>query len=313
MEITGGDGGRRRFTRRRGAIAVGSVGLAAAAAVFANISSSRENPVKPDPFALPEGVESTQVNGVEVLRSGKEGPNILFLHNGGQVPIGMTEHIKNLSEVGQVIAPNIFDLVRSLQLRGNGQPSFADIANEISRLDVIDKKQKTGIVSSSMGGSVAWEYTLQNTDSVEWNVAGSPTGWPLKRSLVGWMAAFVREFVLPPNPKIPQHLKDRDPGSGRMEKRAKEDLGSAWHTLMLTTKANQIEQLKAIQTPVDLLWGESDQYVPLWSGREMAKMISNSRLDIVSPYNHLWMAVEPEQLTNPAIARARAMPGATGK
>lgn len=107
----------------------------------------------------PQGIEALDIDGVHVLKSGKEGPNIIFLHNAGQVPLGMTEHIKNLSEAGQVIAPNIFDLIRSLQLRGNKNPSFADVANEIYRLDLLDKRQQTGLVSTSFGASVAWEYT----------------------------------------------------------------------------------------------------------------------------------------------------------
>ncbi len=258
------------------------------------------------PETPPPGVEVAKINGIQVLKSGDKGPNIIFLHNAGQVPLGMTEHIRNLAEAGQVVAPNIFDLIRSLQLRGNENPSFADIANEISRLDILDKKEKTGLVSSSFGGSVAWEYTLQHPQEVEWNVAGSPTGWPLKRSLVEWMVAFVREFILPPRVPIPEDLRKRDPGSGLMVKRFREDPESVVQGLKITMAADQREQMKNITQPVDLLWGRTDNYIPVWTGEKMLELMPNSRLLIVSEYNHLWIAVEPEKLTTPATDRIKA-------
>lgn len=136
-----------RISRRKLGVATG---VAAAAAVA--INQLRSSGPEPPP---PPGIKALEVNGVQVLKSGKEGPNIIFLHNAGQVPLGMTEHILNLSEAGQVTAPNIFDLIRALQLRGNKQPSFADIANEISRLDLLDKRERIGLVTSSFGASVA--------------------------------------------------------------------------------------------------------------------------------------------------------------
>lgn len=252
-------------------------------------------------------VEVAEIDKIQVLKAGKKGPNIIFLHNAGQVPLGMTEHILNLSEVGQVIAPNIFDLIRSLQLRGNGNPTFADIANEIFRLGLLDKKHKTGLVTNSFGSSVGWEYNAQHPQEVEWNVAGSPTGWPLKRSLIEWMAAFVREFKLPPNPKIPENLRKRDPGSGLMVKRFREDPKSVVHGLKLAMNADEREAMKSIKTPVDLFWGRADKYIPPWTKEMVLEVFPiNGRLEIVSEYNHLWFAVEPEKLTNPAVVRAKA-------
>lgn len=268
------------------------------------LSSGGENPVTP-----PQGIKALDINGVQILKSGKEGPNIIFLHNAGQVPLGMTEHILNLSEAGQVIAPNIFDLIRSLQLQGNENPTFADIAHEIYRLDILDKKQKTGLVTNSFGGSVGWEYNAQHPQEVEWNVAGSPTGWPLKRSLIEWMVAFVREFILPPNPKIPQNLRKRDPGSGLMVRRFRENPRSVVHGLKLAMNADEREAMKTIKTPVDLLWGRADKYIPPWTQEMILSVFpTNGSLGIVSAYNHLWLAVEPEKLTDPAVVRAKATP-----
>lgn len=291
-------------TRRR---LLEGAGVAAVA-----IATHRSKPEGEKPVTLPAGIKALDINGIQVLQSGTEGPNIIFLHNAGQVPLGMTEHICNLAEVGQVVAPNIFDLIRSLQLRGNPNPGFADIANEISRLDILDRKQKTGIVSSSMGASVAWEYSAQHPKDVVWNVAGSPTGWPLNRSMGEWMVAFVREFVLPPKVPIPKDLQTKNPGLKFWGKRVVQDPGSVWHGLKLTMKADEREAMKTINTPVELLWGETDEYIPYWSGAKMKADIfpTNGRLDVVSKFNHIWPAVEPGKLTNPAVVRARVTPRA---
>lgn len=257
---------------------------------------------------LPEGIAELKINGIQVLISGKDGPNLLFFHNAGQVPAGMTEHILNLAPYGRVIAPNIFDVIRYLQLHGNPHPSFADVANELSNWDIIDKKQPTGNISSSFGASVAWEYSAQNPQEVAWNVAGSPTGYPLKRSLIGWMGAFVREFMLPPAVPMPESLKKRNPGSGRMVKRFFQHPKSVIQGLRLTINPDQRETMRTIKSPVDLLWGRTDRYIPPWSEQMVADVFpTNARLSYVSPYNHLWM-VEAEKLTNPAVERAKVTP-----
>ncbi len=255
---------------------------------------------------LPEGVEELKVNGVQVLVSGKDGPKLLFLHNAGQVPEGMTEHILQLAPYGQVIAPNIFDLTRAAQRRGITKPSFADLANEISALNLINKGDETGLVTSSMGSAVGWEYTIQNPEDVKWIVAGSAIGWPLKRSLTEWVMAFRKEFLQPPNVPIPDELKKRDPGSGMMMKRFLRHPSSVLKTLKLTTDADQREQLQAISQPVNLIWGKDDNYVPVWAGQAMARSMVNSRLELTSKFNHLWVAVEPEKLTKPAIDRIQS-------
>lgn len=219
----------------------------------------------------------------------------------------MTEHIGLLAQAGKVIAPNIFDLIRSLQVRGNAKPSFADIFNEFYSLDLLDKKQRTGIAASSFGSSVAWVYGADKPKEIDWIVAGSPTGYPLKRSLTEWMAAAAREFVLPPKNKVPRHLKQRDPGPGHFIKRLIQHPPSVIRGFQLSIEADQREEMKNVEADVHLLWGRTDELMPVSSGMEMLKLISNSRLDIVSDYNHIWMAVEPEKLTNPAVAKAKAL------
>lgn len=257
---------------------------------------------------MPEsGVEVASIKGIEIVKAGQEGPNIIFIHPAGQPPLGMEEPIRMLAEAGIVFAPNIFDLIASLQRRGNKNPGFADVVNEFTRLDLLNKREKTGIVGASIGGSFAWEYTVQKPQEVEFITVGSPTGWPFKRSLMGWMAEFMKEFIWEAYTQIPGELRKKDAGPGLFIKQARKDLGSVLHGLKLAMTADDREQMADIKQPVDLLWGARDNYVPVWTGHKMAQLMVNSRLAVVSEYNHLWVNLEPAKLVNPAIQRARGL------
>lgn len=251
-------------------------------------------------------VEVSKVSGVEIVSAGKEGPNIIFLHPAGQPPLGMIEHIGQLGEVGQVFAPNIFDLIAVLQHRGIKNPGFADIVNEFNRLDILDKRQGTGLVAASIGGQFAWEYTAQKPREVDFITAGSPTGWPFKRALSEWIFEFVKEFVWEASTQVPAELKKKDPGPRLFIKQFLKDSKSVWHGLKLAMNADSRQEMAGIQQPVDLLWGRKDNYVPLWTGEKMAKLMVNGRLQVVSEYNHIWVNVEPDKLTDPAIQRIQA-------
>lgn len=252
-------------------------------------------------------VEVASIEGIEIVKAGKEGLNILFLHPAGQPPLGMKESIQLLTEAGQVFAPNIFDLIASLQRRGNKNPSFADVVNEFTRLDLLNKGERTGLVAASFGGSFAWEYAVQHPDEVDWIIAGSPTGIPLHRALYRWIAEFIKEFVIEKYTHIPGNLRKNDAGSGLFNKQLFKSPSSVLQGLSLAMTDNAREKFPDIKQPTELLWGEKDNYIPRRIGLIMADLLPNASFRIASPYNHLWLAVEPEKLTNPAIQRARSM------
>lgn len=249
------------------------------------------------------GVEVSKFSGVEIVSAGKEGSNIILLHPAGQPPLGMKEHVQQLAEVGRVVAPNIFDLIAVLQRRGIQNPSFADIVNEFMGLDILDKRKRTGLVAASIGGQFAWEYTAQKPQEVEFITAGSPTGWPFKRSLSEWIVEFVKEFVWEASTQVPAELKKKDPGAGLFIRQFLKDPASVWHGLKLAMNADSRQEMAGIQQPVDLLWGRKDNYIPFWAGQKMAGLMVNSRLQVVSEHNHMWVNLEPQKLTGPAIQR----------
>lgn len=253
-------------------------------------------------------LEVSKINGVGVVRMGHEGPNILFLHPAGQLPLGMKEHLQQLAEVGQVYAPNIYDLIASSMSRGNKRPTFSDVVNEFTKLNLVNTKGRLGIVAASIGGSFAWEYVTQNPKEVDWIVAGSPTGWPLRRGLLGWIGIFAQEMILEAHKQGSPKQRQKDPGTKLFLGQLKKHPPSVIHGLRLAMNADAREQMPNIQLPVDLLWGRKDKFIPIWSGQKMTALMPNARLEIVSEYNHLWYGLQPEKLTGPALERVRTMP-----
>ena len=251
-------------------------------------------------------IEVGEINGIQVVKAGKEGPNILLLHPAGQPPLEMGEHLQQLSEAGQVYAPNIYDLIASLRRRGNKNPSFADVVNEFSKLDLINKHAKTGLVAASFGGSFAWEYAFQNPKEVDFITAGSPTGIPLHRSLFWWVSEFLKEYVWEHTTQVPRDLRKKDPGPKSFIRQMLRNFPAVMHGLKLAMVDDAREKLSNIQQPVDLLWGRKDNYIPLHTGVDMQNLLPNARLEVVSEYNHNWFMYEPAKLTSPTVQKATA-------
>lgn len=247
-------------------------------------------------------IEISQVNGIQVIKAGGEGPNILFLHDAGQPVAGMIRHIRQLAEAGQVVAPNYFDATGKT-IREGKKPSYEDLVYELDRMSLMDKSKPTGIVGVSMGAALGWEYAAQNLQEVAWIVAGSPLGWPLHRSLFGWL----KEFAILTHKinQIPAEQKKLDPGITELFKQFKKDPRGVLGGLKLATTTDSRAQMASISAPVDLLWGKNDNYTPYWMGENMRNIMLNARLAVVSEYPHYWYQFEPQKLTIPAIQRIR--------
>ena len=245
-----------------------------------------------------QNLEATEVNHIQVVRAGQVGPNILFLHDSGQPPRGMRRQIGQLAEAGKVIAPNLFDMASVLRSKGI-VPSFEDMVYELDQLDLVDRRFKTGIVAVSVGAGFAWEYAAQKPQEVDWITTGSPLGYPLHRSLFGWLAEFIR--VSKQTSTIPEEIRKRDEGIVLLKRQIKKDPRSVWEIWKMAMNMDSREQMRNIQSPVDLLWGRHDHLTPFWSGQKMQGLLPHARLDEVSDYYHFWYQFEPEKLTGPAI------------
>lgn len=246
-------------------------------------------------------IEITEVNGIQIVRAGKEGPNILFLHDSGQPPAGMKRQISQLAEGGKVIAPNLFDIASVLRSKGI-MPSFEDMVYKFDQLDLVDRRHKTGIVAVSLGAGFAWEYAAQKPQEVDWITAGSPLGWPLHRSLFEWLTEFIRVSIQ--TSRIPSEIRNRDEGTTLIKKQLRKDPRGVLDVFRLAMNMDSREQMRNSQSPVDLLWGRNDHFTPFWSGKKIKGLLPNARLEEVSDYYHYWYQFEPKKLTDPATQRA---------
>ena len=252
----------------------------------------------------PGSIEIQEVNGIQIVKAGGEGPNILFLHDSGQPPAGMKRQILQLAEVGKVVAPNLFDIAGTLA-RKHIHPTYEDMVWEFNQLELLSSRDKTGIVAVSLGAGFGWEYAAQKPQEVEWITTGSALGYPLHRSLLGWLAEFTRVSVQ--TARIPKEIRSRDEGIRLIKQQFKKDPRGVLETFRLAMHTDSTEQLKSLQSPVELLWGRNDHYTPIWSAQKMKGLLPNARLEEVSDYYHYWYQFEPEKLTGPAIERARSL------
>lgn len=62
----------------------------------------------------------------------------------------------------------------------------------------------------------------------------------------------------------------------------------------LGAKAN-LEKLKSIQTPSLLIWGAQDSWIPLDNGKQMDRMLTNSKLVILENSGHVPMEENPAE------------------
>lgn len=253
---------------------------------------------------MANSVEIGEVNGIQIVKAGTEGPNILFLHDSGQPPAGMTRQILQLAEVGQVYAPNLFDIA-GLLTRKNIRPDYEDMVYEFNQLKLLNRRYKTGIVGVSLGAAFGWEYAAQRPQEIEWITTGSALGWPLRRSLADWLVEFVRVSVQ--TARIPEEIRSRDAGTKLIKQQFRKDPRSVLEGFRLAMNSDSREQLKVLQSPVDLLWGRNDRFTPIWSGEKMKATLAHARLGEVSDYYHYWYQFEPEKLTGPAVEKAKTL------
>lgn len=251
-------------------------------------------------------IEQAEIQGVQVAKAGTEGPVIVYLHHAGQPPLGNANHILPLSQEGQVFAPNMYDLLAKSRRKGVKNPSFADMAYEFNNLDLLPQRARRHLVAVSWGGSFAWQDAADHNQQIASITAASPTGWPIKRPLLGWVGMLVID-TLQKVFMVPKGLKKGDAGLDLFKKQiTRSGLGTVWYGLTIIRQADASDLLPQIEAPVELLWSKGDHYVPVSGGENMIRALPNARLNVVSKLNHGWFFFEPAKFINSAIANIKA-------
>ncbi len=243
---------------------------------------------------MSEDIRHIETGRVNVLQRG-QGPDVLVLHSGGTLPLGMEAQIFALSDAGfRVTAPNIYDLVREAD-----EPTFKGVVDVLKNLDVLNDPYAVRLVGCSLGGGVALQYALEHPQ-VDRLTLGSSVGWPLRRSLFAWLKEFRKFQVL--TATIPKEILQKDKGAGLIVAEMARNPRGVLKGFILAGTADLTREMPLINTPVDLLATRSDEYVPAWSVEAMSTLLPNSQFrDVNSPYGHMWYHLEPEKLNDPAL------------
>lgn len=236
-------------------------------------------------------IETKFVNGVRVLEVGA-GPDVLFLHSTGMPPEGMDVHLKLLAPYAHVLAPNLFDLVKKPQ-----ELNFDTVAEELSSVvNSLDFKPRL-VVGCSLGAGVAIVYAANYPEMAQKVIGYDSVGWPLKRSALQW----TKEYLLMQQQasKVPKDVSIR---SIRQQRHMIQEIRkNPWGVLKATrlaVGADLRKHFSKVSVPVQLVWGEDDNFIPKEAGLEMQRYLPNATFQIGSPSMHYWYALEPEKMTD---------------
>ncbi len=74
-----------------------------------------------------------------------------------------------------------------------------------------------------------------------------------------------------------------------------ENTAAIWPDLLRTAPDPLMEQLDQLEIPVLCIWGEDDQWVPLEQGKEIDRLLPNSKLVLVEGEGHCPMETAPDR------------------
>lgn len=254
------------------------------------ISMERKSRLSSENNHTENRIETKFVNGVRVLEVGS-GPDVLFLHSTGMPPEGMDVHLKLLAPYAHVLAPNLFDLVKKPQ-----ELNFDTVAKELNNIVSSLDAQPRLVVGCSLGAGVAIAYAANYPEMVEKVIGFDSVGWPLNRSALQW----TKEYMLMQREasKVPKDASLRSIRQQRyMIKEMRENPQGVWKATRLAAGADLRKHFPKVSVPVQLVWGEDDNFIPKEAGLEMQKLLPNATFQIGSSSMHYWYALEPEKMT----------------
>jgi len=232
--------------------------------------------------------------GPQVFWEGGQGLHVVFLH-------GVGDQAGTWSKVLQEMPRSLYHVV-AVDLAGHGQSAPAagplPMATLLQALEIVlEKYQQCVLVGNSLGAWLAFLYAHQFPDRVLRLVAvnGGPiTGMRPHLSL------------MPENREDARRLFAalRDPGSKPMPNYVLDDVirEARRGPIGRFTEANADlsaylldERLDEITVPVDLLWGESDQMVPLEYAQRLIAGLPQSHLITIPQCGHTPQQERPHE------------------
>jgi len=238
-----------------------------------------------------------------------EGEPLLLLHGTFSSLHTFNEWNKHLKKHYRVIRLDLmgFGLTGANE---NGDYSAANHCRVLKRFLQILKIERCHVAGNSLGGLLAWEFTVRNPQIVDKLVLIDAAGFmeeenlPLpfrlaRAPLAGRVIKYVvRKELL--KQFVKQVYFNQEKVTEQLINRYYDLFTRDGNTDAFLNLANQpyndsSENLKTIQNPTLIMWGREDVWIPVHNARRFHQLIKNSILKIYPEVGHVPMEEIPEE------------------
>lgn len=276
-------------------------------------------------FTIPKGLEpysrEITVDGLRLhLYDAGRGPALVLLHGLADEADSWRQVIPALAQTHRVMAPDLPGFGRSDRPKRAYTPGFfvRTVGGLLEGLGL----ERVGLVGSSLGAEIAARLALLHPGLVSRLVlvGGPRLGGGVSPALLRMLTpglgeryytglrasqeeayATLRPYyadleALPPEDRafLRERVWARVWSDGQRRAFFSTLRQAAWASL--TGGSRFREALKRLQAPTLIVWGEHDRIVPLASGRALAALIPNSRLEVIPSCGHLPQQERPGEL-----------------
>jgi len=226
------------------------------------------------------------------IRLGK-GPTILFFHGGIATPGAYEALIRLLSNNFTVIAPTHPGHGNSFSINDDWTISefistYKEFLHKLTLAPEI-------LMGHSLGGAFALLLSLhcRSKKIIVFDSAGLP--------FPGTPASFIRNIFAEAKEAIAKrpdltYIKNTLPTAGTLVHTAVRHPDDIPGVYTHIPRLNIAADLNKIITPTHMYWGERDLIIPPTVGSEMHRLISGSKLTILSGYGHIYPVTDPEMV-----------------
>jgi pimeloyl-ACP methyl ester carboxylesterase len=215
-----------------------------------------------------------------VFRKKGRGPNIVLLHGWG----GSIDSLEGLSE-----SLSEKFTVYNLELPGHGELQemstvfgVSDYVEYVQEFIKSEKLESFSLLGHSFGGQLAVNIALKNKNLkalILVNSAGLEPKNSLKKVFWKSISKIFKPLLRIPGFSIFRRfiykyiIRERDyiNTSGRLSETFKK---------VVNTHLTET-QVRKVNSPTLIIWGESDTYTPLWMGRKLNELIGSSTLTVI--------------------------------
>lgn len=132
----------------------------------------------------------------------------------------------------------------------------------------------------SVGGALAAKFASAHPNLIEHLYLIDSTGIPTVTTFLSWFQSF------------PKHQKHTEP---HPIYRILTHPLLHFRIALFSLFTNLSSTFARITSPTTIIWGESDELIPLSVGHRIHKLIKNSKLITIKDYTHDWVKDHPDQ------------------